>query len=43
MTSSVKAHQLPLIEDWELPVQYRRSLLDDKEIDAINVSFNIII
>lgn len=30
--------QLPVIEDWQLPPRYRRHTLDEKEIDAINVS-----
>ncbi|KAG5670821.1 hypothetical protein PVAND_001059 [Polypedilum vanderplanki] len=31
-----KGTNQPTIEDWQLPTRYRRRLLDDKEIDAIN-------
>lgn len=32
------AQQRPVIEDYQLPPRYRRQAIDDKEIDAINVS-----
>lgn len=35
----LQRHQLPVIEDWELPPQYRRCALDETEINAINVIY----
>lgn len=42
--TSGNVQQPPVIEDWQIPPHYRRATLDDKEIDAINVSekFNLI-
>ena len=39
-SSSKPVTSRPVIEDYQLPLKYRRKLLDESEINAINVIIN---
>lgn len=43
IASSRSGNSRPILEDYQLPAKYRRRLLDESEINAINVNSRIVI